>query len=85
MGALGMSAEYVLSATVVLPDGSVVTASPTLHGDLFWALRGGGGGKYGIILDFTIRLLRFPRSAMVMILLGGESSVRYEVAQRFFD
>ncbi|KAA8641781.1 uncharacterized protein ATNIH1004_010720 [Aspergillus tanneri] len=84
MRALGMSAEYVLAATVVLADGRVVTASPTSHADLFWALRGGGGGTYGIVVDFTIRLLQFPRSAMVAI-SWNDSSVRYDVAQRFFD
>jgi hypothetical protein len=30
---------------VVLPNGQFVTANATSNPDLFWALRGGGGGK----------------------------------------
>lgn len=84
MRALGMSGEYILAATVVTADGSTITASPTSHSDLFWAIRGGGGGTYGIVVDFTLQLMPFPRSAMVF-LSWNDASVRYDVAQRFFE
>lgn len=47
---LGISADHVNQATVVLADGSVVTASDTENSDLFWALRGGGGGTVSALL-----------------------------------
>ncbi|GKZ31999.1 hypothetical protein AbraIFM66950_001016 [Aspergillus brasiliensis] len=84
MRALGLAAEYVQSARVVLADGSLVTASSSSHEDLFWAIRGGGGGTYGIIVDFDLQLMQFPTSAMVAISWNA-SSDRYPVAQRFFD
>ncbi|HEY0224956.1 MAG TPA: FAD-dependent oxidoreductase, partial [Mycobacterium sp.] len=41
----GLACDALQSATVVLPSGDVVTASANDHPDLFWALRGGGGGN----------------------------------------
>ncbi len=50
----GMACDAVTSAQVVLADGRVVTASAQRNPDLFWAIRGGGGGNFGIVTKFTV-------------------------------
>lgn len=51
----GLGADQVLSARVVLADGCVVTASPCENQDVYFAIRGGGPGTYGVVLSTVIK------------------------------
>jgi FAD/FMN-containing dehydrogenase len=53
--ASGLTCDALISATMVLPGGDVVVASREDHADLYWALRGGGGGHFGIATSLTFR------------------------------
>ena len=65
----GSGSSNLLSARVVLADGSVVTASACENPDLFWSLRGGGGGLAGAVVSYTARAHRAPD----WLLLGSGS------------
>lgn len=59
----GLGADQVLEAQIVLSDGSIVTACPCRHPDLFFAIRGGGPGTYGVVISTTVKA--HPTSSMV--------------------
>jgi hypothetical protein len=52
----GVASNSLRSVTIVTFDGSVVRADAETEPDLFWAVRGGGGG-FGIVVEVEIDLL----------------------------
>ncbi|HZS19746.1 MAG TPA: FAD-binding oxidoreductase, partial [Pseudonocardiaceae bacterium] len=82
----GLMCDQLMSASVVLPGGRAVTASAAENPDLFWALRGGGGGNFGVTTSLTFATfptkdldvvnLNFPPQAFAQVLVGWQNWLR---------
>ncbi|MFD0488913.1 FAD-binding oxidoreductase [Saccharopolyspora spinosporotrichia] len=59
----GPASDQVVSAEVVLADGRIVRCSDRENADLYWALRGGGGGNFGIVTEFEMAAGTVTRAA----------------------
>lgn len=51
----GLACDSFRELEVVLPNGEIVTASPTRNPDLFFASRGGGGNAYGVVTKYVVQ------------------------------
>lgn len=56
----GLAAAGLLEAEVVTADGAIRIANACTNADLFWALKGGGGGTFGVISKMTLQLHDLP-------------------------
>lgn len=57
---LGFTCDNLVGADVMLASGQIVRAEDPQHQDLLWALRG-GGGNFGVVLEFRYRLSKLPK------------------------
>ena len=56
----GTAGAALLEAEIVMADGEVRIANACTHADLFWALKGGGGGSFGVVTRLTLRARELP-------------------------
>jgi FAD/FMN-containing dehydrogenase len=62
----GTAAGNVLEAEVVTASGEILVANTRQHPDLFWALRGGGGGTFAVVSKLTMRTHPIPRTLAIV-------------------
>ncbi|XP_057952073.1 tetrahydroberberine oxidase-like [Malania oleifera] len=60
----GLAADNVIDARFVDVDGRILDRE-TMGEDLFWAIRGGGGASFGVILAWKIKLVQVPSTVTV--------------------
>lgn len=58
--AYGTAAGSLLEAEVVTADGKIVIANACTNPDLFWGLKGGGGGSLGVVTRLTLETHELP-------------------------
>jgi FAD binding domain/Berberine and berberine like len=56
----GLTCDQLLAADVVLADGRLARCDEGHDADLFWALRGAGGGRLGVVTSLTFRTVTPP-------------------------
>jgi FAD/FMN-containing dehydrogenase len=56
----GMASANLLEAEIVTADGRIRTVNPCQDPDLFWGLKGGGGGSLGVVTRLTLRTHDLP-------------------------
>jgi FAD/FMN-containing dehydrogenase len=63
----GLTCDHLLGAQVVLADGRVVDCDEHHDGELFWALRGAGGGHFGVVTSLVFRTLAAPAATVFQL------------------
>ncbi|KAF2433259.1 FAD-binding domain-containing protein [Tothia fuscella] len=57
----GNAADQALEYKVVIANGTLLVANKVVNSDLFWALRGGGAGVYGVVVEGTFKAYPTPK------------------------
>ncbi|KAF2204088.1 FAD binding domain-containing protein [Delitschia confertaspora ATCC 74209] len=82
----GFAADHILSVEVVMADGGIVTADEKHNKDLFWAVRGGGGGTFGVVTSVITKV--FPptpiTSSNIIFATGAGSGTTNVVSREVF-
>jgi hypothetical protein len=74
----GTAAANLLEAEVVTADGAVRVVNAFQDPDLFWALKGGGGGTFGVVTRFTLRTHPLPNYlGLVVATITAPSDAAY--------
>lgn len=61
----GLTCDRLVGAQVVLADGSVVDCDQSREPDLFWALRGAGGGQFGVVTSLRFDTVPEPMTTRI--------------------
>ncbi|KAJ1394878.1 FAD-binding, type 2 [Sesbania bispinosa] len=60
----GLSVDHVIDAQIVDANGRILNKE-AMGEDLFWAIKGGGGASFGVILSYTVKLVLVPEIVTV--------------------
>jgi FAD/FMN-containing dehydrogenase len=63
----GLASAALLEAEIVTADGAVRIANACTNADLFWAIKGGGGGSFGVVTKLTLRTRELPATFGVVM------------------
>ncbi|KAK1391009.1 hypothetical protein POM88_019187 [Heracleum sosnowskyi] len=78
----GLSVDNVIDARIVNAKGEILDRK-TMGEDLFWAIRGGGGGSFGVILSYTIKLVKVPEIVTVFRVMKSLDENATDIVHRY--
>jgi len=76
----GLTADNLMAVQIVTADGRLRTVNKTTDSDLLWALKGGGGGNFGVVTEFTFKVYPLPASAAYFDVVWPWSSASEAIA-----
>ena len=85
-GMHGLGSHQVVQLTVVTVGGEVLVANAQQNTDIYWALRGGGGGQFGVVTEYVVRTYQAPTEVTSGVLsiaprnTSGSSEASWEAA-----
>lgn len=80
----GLAAAGLVEAEVVTADGAVRIANACTNPELFWALKGGGGGSFGVVTRLTLRTHPLPEffgGVFGVVRAGSDAAYRRLIAR----
>ncbi|PQE07309.1 FAD binding domain-containing protein [Rutstroemia sp. NJR-2017a WRK4] len=84
----GLAADQVLEWEVVTATGEHIVATPVKNKDLYWALSGGGGGTYAVVLSMTCRAYQDEPTAAANLTfsnVGVSQDTFFDVIETFIQ
>lgn len=78
---LGLTADSLLEAQMVDAGGNCLTANPCCNSDLFWALRGAGGGNFGVATSYKFHIRQVNKITLIQLEWRNNKPARFEFLQ----
>ena len=79
----GLGVDNLLQVNLVTADGQHVTADPCQNQDLFWAIRGGGGGTFGVVTSVVYKIHPVSPDGMVHLSVGAKAGTQTSMSESF--
>jgi FAD/FMN-containing dehydrogenase len=76
----GLTTDHLVAAQIVTADGRLRHVDRRRDPDLLWALRGGGGGNFGVVTSLTFSIRKLPRSASYFVVTWPWSKATEAIA-----